>query len=125
MALCALSYPATTAASKTIASGFGLDEVTAGGAATFSILSRDIYGNVRGELGSNDAYQVIASHLEYTEFDAEANATLPLRVMGSVTFNNRTNVHEVVFYPTISGQYNLSVYLRTSEDDREEIYGSP
>ena len=118
-------YPAPTSASKTIASGFGLDEVVAGDEGSFSILSRDVYGNVRGPLGSNDAFQVVASHLEHTVFSTEDNATIPLAVYGSVVFNNRTNVHEVVFYPTVSGQYNLSVYFRVTDEIKEEIYGSP
>jgi hypothetical protein len=118
-------YPALTAAAKTIASGFGLDEVVAGDTGKFSILSRDSYGNVRWSLGNTDAYQVVATHLTQTVFSAAANASVPVNVTGFVEFDNRTNTHEVQFYPTVSGQYNLSVFLWTDDDLREEIYGSP
>ena len=84
------NYPSTTA------TGNGLTSTIAGVSTSFSIQSRDQFGNL---IPSNtSSYIITATHTSGT--------TTPIT---SIIYNNNTNVYDVSYILTLAGVYQLSV----------------
>lgn len=75
----------------------------AGDPFAFTIVSRDKFGNDRGDLGVSDGFRAVAVLIDGTSptYMGVSGAIGYTEVAGTITFNPQTYYHEVVWNPTV------------------------